>query len=77
MRPGQGGKGRVGGKMAGLGLVVVALAGLAGVAGCASEPKEPPPRSVNEIRGDSDRLFDRVKQEERERSSGPASGANP
>lgn len=77
MRSWQGGGGRIGGKAAGLGLVAVAVAGLVGVAGCASEPKEPPPRSVNEIRSDSDRLFDKMKQEEREKGSGPASGANP
>ncbi len=50
-----------------------ALLGWGSVLGCASESKEPPPRSVNEIRSDSDRFFDKMQQEERESVRGPAS----
>ncbi len=52
-----------------------ALLGWVAVSGCASEPKEPPPRSVNEIRSDSDRFFDKMQQEEHESVRGPASPA--
>lgn len=76
MRSGRVWKGRsVGG---GLAAVFAATWGMFGIVGCASEPKEPPPRSVDQIRGDSDRFFDRaLKQEERERSKGPAAPADP
>jgi hypothetical protein len=36
------------------------------VPGCASEPS--PSRSDQEIKSDSDRMFDKMKQEERERN---------
>lgn len=53
-------------------VVAAAICGAFGVIGCASEPKEPPPRSVDQIRGDSDRMFDgALKREERERGKGP------
>jgi hypothetical protein len=56
-------------EMNGLKSLLVALTLLAGVCfahGCASEP--PPTPSKQEIKSDSDRMFDKMKQEERERN---------
>ena len=41
-----------------------------GLWGCASEPPPPPTPSTKEIRGNSDRYFEKMKQEERERGQG-------
>jgi hypothetical protein len=41
-----------------------------GLWGCASEPPPPSTPSTKEIRGNSDRYFEKMKQEERERGQG-------
>jgi len=38
--------------------------------GCASDAPPPPDRSSQEIKSDSDRMFEKLKQEERERAKG-------
>ena len=55
--------------------VVTGLAVIAwlGVTGCA-EQKAPPAPSQRQVQSDSDRFFDKVKQEEREQGKGPANG---
>jgi hypothetical protein len=52
-------------------VVCLAVAAWLGVYGCASEPKQAPPPSQGQIQADSDRFFEKVKQEERERDAGP------
>jgi hypothetical protein len=47
------------------------VAGCLAVLGCSSEPKKPPaPQpTYKDVRGDSDRFFDKVKQEEAQHGS--------
>jgi len=49
------------------GMVLTAVA-----AGCASEPDRTP--TNKEVRTDSDRFFDKMKQDERERTKGTSGG---
>jgi hypothetical protein len=51
--------------------VCLAVAAWLGAHGCAAEPKQAPPPSQRQIQADSDRFFEKVKQEERERGMGP------
>jgi hypothetical protein len=53
-------------------LVCLAVAAWLGAYGCAAEPKQAPPPSQRQIQADSDRFFDKMKQEEREQGKGPA-----
>jgi len=46
------------------------LMGVCSLPGCASNTP-PPDRSQQEIKGDSDRMFDKMKQEERARGKDP------
>jgi len=42
------------------------------VAGCASDtPKSPPPPTADQVRSHTDRAFEKLKQEERERAAQP------
>jgi hypothetical protein len=50
-------------------VAVTVVAGACSVPGCASEP--PPSRSNQEIKTDSDRMFEKMKQDERERNKEP------
>ena len=52
--------------------VMVAIMWL-GVTGCAEQKAAPAP-SQRQVQSDSDRFFDKVKQEEREQGKGPANG---
>jgi hypothetical protein len=52
----------------------LALWTIALMAGCASEPPPPQSPSNKEIRSNSDRFFDKMKQEEKDRQSTPGSG---
>jgi outer membrane murein-binding lipoprotein Lpp len=49
-----------------------AVLGWGSLAGCAADSNQPPP-TKKEIQSDSDRLFEKVKQEERERGKGSES----
>lgn len=61
---------------AALGLVV-AVVGLS-VVGCSHEPPKPQAQPTHkDVRGDSDRFFDKLKQEERERGSKGTEGPTP
>ena len=55
--------------------VVMGLAVMAwlGAAGCAEQKAAPAP-SQRQVQSDSDRFFDKVKQEEREQGAGPEQG---
>lgn len=52
--------------------VMVAMMWL-GAAGCAEQKAAPAP-SQRQVQSDSDRLFDKMKQEEREHGAGPEQG---
>lgn len=55
----------------GMAIVCLAVVAWVGAYGCAAEPKQAPP-SQRQIQADSDRFFDKVKQEERDQGKGPA-----
>lgn len=40
--------------------------------GCAEKPKAPPQPSASQVKSDSDRFFDKMKQDEREQGKGMA-----
>lgn len=51
-------------------LAVAIVIGGVTLAGCAADPSGPPSPSQKETRSNSDRFFDKMKQEERERGVG-------
>lgn len=54
-----------------VGVVAVALGWLSTL-GCAAEPPKPPSQgTVQQIRTDADRFFEKMKEEERQRGAGP------
>lgn len=55
--------------------VCLAVVAWLGAYGCAAEPMKTPPPSQRQIQGDSDRFFDKMKEEERDQGKGPANGS--
>ncbi|MEW6542153.1 MAG: hypothetical protein AB1411_00925 [Nitrospirota bacterium] len=51
------------------GVLALSMLGFLAAAGCAQDSQKPPPQQ--QIRSDSDRFFDKVKQEERQQGTGP------
>jgi hypothetical protein len=53
------------------GIAWVVLSGLLTLFGCASEPPKPsqPQPTYKDVRSDSDRMFDKMKQDEKEHGS--------
>ncbi|WP_447987325.1 hypothetical protein [Nitrospira sp. Nam74] len=48
------------------------LVGALSLLGCAEKPKAPPQPPSSQVKSDSDRFFDKMKQDEREQGKGMA-----
>lgn len=60
--------------MARVGYLIVCgwIVGALSLIGCADKPKAAPQPTSSQVKSDSDRFFDKMKQDEREQGKGPA-----